>query len=147
MKRTSVFSCAVLAVCVSSGCVDLSPLPFSEPDAADASAGDAPLDVANLDALVAGCRQCLSSGPCAPALNACDTDMTCAAFADCMTSSLCWASSLTDLMHLTPCLVNCATTGGITSQNSPGALLIGPLFTCAQDPARCGNECAPSTDQ
>jgi hypothetical protein len=145
MNPSRVFVGAALATGVFSTCLDLSPLPYSPP-AADASIGDAPVDV-NLDALAAACRQCLSSGPCASSLSACDKDMSCATFAECMTSSVCWASSLTDLAHLSPCVIACATDAGITSQNSPTAVLIAPLFTCAQDPARCGNACLPSRDK
>jgi hypothetical protein len=145
MNSARVFRCAAIALGVLSACVDLSPGQYSEPDASDASTIDAVavVDVANRDAFVAECKVCLSSGPCAALVSACDGDMACAAVADCLTASLCWASSLTDLAHLPPCLLSCAATAGVTSQNSPSVLLASPVFVCAQDPARCGNVCAP----
>jgi hypothetical protein len=146
MKSSHILACAIVTAGAFASCVDLSPLPYSPPVVPDASVADAVVDVANMDALVAKCGQCLSSGPCASVLSACNNDVTCAGFASCMTATFCWDTPVTDLTHLAPCLTQCAAAGGITSQNGPGALLVAPLLECAHDPTRCGDQCAPSQD-
>ncbi len=141
----TVFMMGVLAG--ASGCVDLSPVAFEAPEGGASDAHDeAPLDGPSADALAAECTTCLSTGPCSAALTACNADAECAKFAACMSASLCWAASLTDLANLSPCLVTCATGAGITSQNSPAAVLISPVYTCAQNPAQCESACIPGGD-
>jgi hypothetical protein len=128
-------------------CVDLSSPTYRDPSAAappDASVADAVSDVGNrADALVAECRQCLTGPACASVYDPCTTNATCTTFATCVTDTSCWASSLTDLTHLSPCLVQCSIKAGITSMNDPATAFIGPLYGCAQDPMKCGSLCDP----
>jgi hypothetical protein len=131
----------IAAACLVAGCLDLSPLPYAAPYAgADASAGGL-ADAGDRDAQVGECRQCLSAGPCASPYTACQADPKCGTFADCMTASLCWGSSLTDLAHLSPCVLNCAASAGIYSQNDPSAAAVSNVFTCVQDPTKCASVC------
>jgi hypothetical protein len=81
-----------------------------------------------------------------PSWTACEANSSCAAFAACMSATLCWSSTLSDLANLSPCIIQCAGAGMITSQNDPAAVLVSPLYTCAQDPAQCEHACVPGAD-
>jgi hypothetical protein len=141
-----VFTMGVLAA--AAGCVDLSPVAFEAPEGGALDArDDAPPDGPSADALAADCTSCLSTGPCSVAWTACTANDQCGKFAACMSASLCWAASLTDLANLSPCLISCATAAGIMSQNSPAAVLISPVYTCAQNPAQCEPACIPGGDR
>jgi hypothetical protein len=135
----------VVAFAGAGGCVDLSPVDFEAPDGGvPEAAKGAVTDGPSSEALVDACHTCLSMGPCVPSWTACVANSSCAKLAACMTTSLCWAANLSNLADLSPCVVTCAETAGITSQNAPAAVLATPLFTCAQDPARCGAVCVGS---
>jgi hypothetical protein len=137
----------LVALGASAGCVDLSPLDFEAPEAGAPDGGrDASGDGPSRDALAAECQGCLSGGECGATWTACEANTRCAAFATCMSTTLCWASMLTDLADLSPCLIQCAELGGITSQNDPAAVLVTPLYTCAQNPSECGQACVPGAD-
>lgn len=135
-------SAVVLGVILATGaCVDLSPLDYAAPEAGIADA--ALLDVAEGDGRAVACDTCFAAQPtCSANWRACEADAICNKFAACMSQMSCWNASITDLMNLSPCLVTCSLSAGVTSQNSPAAVLISPLFTCAQDPLRCGPVCA-----
>lgn len=153
MKPRIPFACAFAGLLLPA-CLDLSSPAYrdpyaSSPDASDASvvdaARDAISDVANnADALAAACNQCLANGACSSFYTPCTANKECASLAMCLTDTSCWSSSLTDLTHLSPCLIQCAVKAGISSQSDPASLLISPLNDCARDPSKCGRECAPS---
>jgi len=138
-------SAIVLAVFLATGgCVDLSPLNYTAPEGGISDA--APLDAIEGDGRAVACDTCFAAQPtCSATWRACESDKVCNKFAACMSQMSCWNASITDLMNLTPCLVSCSLSAGVTSQNSPAATLISPLFTCAQDPLRCGPVCAGIT--
>ena len=141
-------SLALVALVGAGGCVDLSPVDFEAPEGgAPDSAKDAVTDGPSAEALAAGCQTCLSMGLCVAPWTSCAANSVCLAFAECVSATMCWSSSLTDLSNLSPCLITCAAKGGITSQNDPASLLVAPLLVCAQDPARCGPECVPGVAQ
>ena len=145
MKPRLPIAC-VFASLLLPACVDLSSPTYRDPSAAspDASVADAVSDVASrADALAAECRECLSGPACASVYDPCAANASCLTFATCATDSSCWSSSLTDLTHISPCLVTCSGKAGITSMNDPGAVLVGPVYGCAQDPNKCGNLCDP----
>ena len=149
--RSSILGTAAFVACAATigACVDLAPVAYEPPVESDASTLDAPADAVDLDALVPQCGMCLSTGACASAYAKCAADSKCANFAACMTPSACWGSSLTDLTHLSPCLLKCSIGAGITGTADPSALVVQNILLCAQDPAAgCGVPCAgASTEQ
>jgi hypothetical protein len=139
---SAIRSAVVVVVALATGaCVELSPLDYAAPEAGISDA--APLDAPTGDGRAVACDTCFAAQPtCSTQWSACEADKICSKFAACMSQMSCWNSSITDLMNLSPCIVTCSLSAGITSQNSPAAALISPLFTCAQDPLRCGPVCA-----
>ena len=138
MKRPITTSILLACLLVPS-CIDFSPLPYKDKGAAIVDASVA--DVVVSDASRATCSQCLEQGPCASSYAACAASDACTAFAQCMTDLSCWESSLADLNHLPPCIIACSQKSGIIGSADPVVVLIAPLITCAQDPAKCATDC------
>jgi hypothetical protein len=143
MKPMRSIACVVAGAlsALAPACVDLSPVPFDNTSQWDASP---PADAATVsDAAIAACGACLTS-TCASELAMCTANAECAKFVACMTPAACWGSSLTDLSHLPPCLLNCGKTAGFSSYADPGSIASVPLLECAQDPTKCESVCAPN---
>jgi hypothetical protein len=146
IRAPRVRTCAALLAVAVGGCVDLSPLEYVPPEGGVSDA--APADAGGADARVASCETCFETTPtCEPSWTACQADPICTKFANCMSTSACWSQNLGDLANPSPCLVTCALTAGIVSQNSPSAALVSPLYTCAQDPTRCKSACTGTGDR
>ena len=144
-RASGVVLAATLATVASAGaCVDLSPLDYAGPEGGLPEA--ATIADTGADGQGAVCDMCFEAQPtCAKNWKACQADKICVKFAACMAQMSCWSASIADLMNLSPCLVSCSLGAGVTSQNSPTAVIISPLLICAQDPLRCGPVCAGIT--
>jgi hypothetical protein len=127
-------------------CLDLSPLPYEGPEGGvfDGSVADVVFDVGGPDAPGAACAQCLQIE--CPAQAPCEKNAKCAKFSVCMSATLCWGSSLADLTNLAPCLAACAVSASLFGQSDPAAVLLSPVFTCAQDPKVCASECVAGAE-
>jgi hypothetical protein len=137
--KRPIISSLLLACFLIPACIDFSPLPYTDRGAAPVDASVA--DVVVSDASRATCVQCLEQGPCASSFKACTASDACVAFEECMTDLSCWQSSLADLNHLPPCIITCSQRSGIIGSADPVVVLVAPLITCAQDPAKCASEC------
>jgi hypothetical protein len=144
-RASGVVLAAILATVASAGaCVDLSPLDYAGPEGGLPEA--ATIGDTGGGAQGALCDMCFEAQPtCSMSWKACQADKSCVKFAACMSQTSCWGASINDLMNLSPCVISCSLGAGVTSQNSPTAVIISPLFTCAQDPLRCGPACAGIT--
>jgi len=138
VKRPITIS-VLLAGLLVPACIDFSPLPYTDKSAAPVDASVA--DVVVSDASRATCSQCFQQGACASVYTPCAASGTCTTWAECMTDTSCWQSSLADLNHLPACLITCSQTAGISGSADPVVVLIAPLITCVQDPAKCATEC------
>jgi len=148
MRALRSIACVLACGVLMGACLDLSPVPYEAPDSGslDGSLVSVVSDAGGPDAPGAACGQCLKT-TCAQMESACGMNTKCSTLAICLTATLCWGSSLTDLTNLSPCVVQCAISSGVVGQNDPASVLVSPLFACAQDPSRCASACGVSADQ
>jgi hypothetical protein len=146
MRALRSIACVLVCGALVGACLDLSPLPYQGPEGGvfDGSVPDVAFDVGGPDAPGAACAQCLQTA--CPAQTACEKNAKCTKFSVCMSATLCWGSSLADLTNLAPCLAGCAVSAGLVGQSDPAAVLLGPLFICAQDPKTCASECVAGAE-
>jgi hypothetical protein len=148
MKTLRSIASVLISAAFAAACLDLSPLPYSAPEAGvvDGSVADVALDAIGADAFGGACIDCLRTS-CKSTDMACEQSPKCAQFAACVNATQCWGASLADLTNLPTCLLQCGSSAGIGSQADPASALVGPLLICAQDPKVCATSCLGAADK
>lgn len=127
-------------------CVDLSPVRYVEMDAEtnhDPDAGDD--DSGAIDGSTGfdgeACDACRATS-CAMAVQVCDANPKCGAYAACMTETNCWNERIIDFSNPPACLSDCGMVAGLMSQVDPAIGLFIGVLACAQN--QCAPVCAPA---
>jgi hypothetical protein len=146
MRALRSIACVLICGVFLGACLDLSPVPYEAPDsgALDGSLANVVSDAGGAEA-GAACTQCFES-KCAAAESACQKNTKCATLSMCLTASVCWGSSLTNLTNLSPCVVQCAISSNVVGQGDPASVLVSALFGCAENPTLCASACGVATD-